>query len=640
MAEPKRPTSNIPRLSRLPVRTSIAGVPRPAQSAGDQRTAVGDLEPLRVSRLRPTQQQSNPHEQLKEPTDHFVKPSAKSVTVKRGAAVAKKTMPEGAADDQVEQASEKRPKDETPQPTTRRPRPSLADRAVESLSQIPPSPSPRRRKSGFFPPDSPAVRPPSALGRSRPVTSAAFYPPLPTSRPTSPTKHPVPTRPIQFPAPNLRKPSTTARPTSDMSSKAKAPMGRVTRDEIHRDKDTPTKQHASTSVSSKPTLKSSAALRETIANAKAARRAAPKHKTDEVVKPINRYLDLPTPPEENDVHINLLRKRITIARTEGKLNISGMGLKAFPDEVLKMYAPENMRDGPTWYESVDLIRLDASNNDLEDLGWDSVVNDESGDRECDNIFGRLQTLNLNGNRLRTLPLSLKSLENLSVLKLSRNNLGQSMCEIFGIISSISSLRELQLTDNHLSGPLPPFPRCTNLEVLDLHANAITSLPEQLAECRKLRRLDVSSNRITKVPPLDLTELTNLNISSNQIDIENLMTNLTAPKLTDLDISVCRVTHLPTLRSKLPSLTTLVAFDNSISNLDDVESLRGIEVLDLRNNDLRTLPAGLSLLGLKKLTVSGNPMRAPRREILEGSTERLMDWLKGRLPAGTLDEETF
>ncbi|KAL8897161.1 MAG: hypothetical protein Q9207_007347 [Kuettlingeria erythrocarpa] len=639
MAEQKRPTSNIPRLSRLPVRTSIVGVPRPAHSAGDPRTIVGDLGSLKVSRSRPTQQQSNAQEQLQEPTDQFTKPSAKSAAVKGGVAAAKKRLPEGTVNGQKEQAGDKIAEDEASQLPTRRPRPSLADRAIESLSQIPPSPSPRRRQSGFFPPDSPAVRAPSALGRSRPATSAAFYPPLPTSRPTSPTKHPVP-RPNQTLAPVPRKAPITTRPASDMSSKAKAPMGRVIRDEIHRDKDTPVKQHAFTTVSSKPTLRSSAALRETIANAKAARRTAPKPTTDGVVKPINRYLDLPAPPEETGVHENLLRKRINIARTEGKLNISGMGFKAFPDEVFKMYAPENMTDGPTWYESVDLVRLDASNNELDDLGWDSVVNDENGDRGCDNVFGRLQTLNLHGNRLRTLPLALQGLENLAVLNLSRNNLGQSMCEIFEIISSISSLRELQIADNHLSGPLPPFSQCTNLEILDLHANAITSLPQQLAECRKLRRLDISSNRITKVPSLDLPDLINFNISSNQIDVDNFIMNLTAPRLTDLDMSVCRVNHLPALRSKLPSLTTLIAFDNSIFNLNDVESLRGIEVLDLRNNDLRSLPAELSLLGLKRFTVSGNPMRAPRREILEGTTERLMDWLKSRLPAGTLDEETF
>ncbi|KAL8925440.1 MAG: hypothetical protein Q9208_003532 [Pyrenodesmia sp. 3 TL-2023] len=639
MAEQKKRTSNIPRLSRLPVRTSIAGVPRQVQTARDTKAQAGDFGVLKVSKSRPATHQAHPQQPTKQ-TDNFAKPSVRSTPAREEAAAAQKSWTDAAADGHKEQVSEDLSNGQSTRPTTTpRPRPSLADRAIESLSQIPPSPSPRRRQSGFFPPDSPAVRPPSSLGRNRPVTSAGFYPPLPTSRPTSPTKRPM-IRPNQIQAPiSSRKPPTTTRPRVDVSGKA-TPLAR---DGIHRDKKPPgtqplVTQPTFTSVSSK--LKSSAALRETIANSKAARKATPRYEADEVVKPVNRYHDLPAPPDESNIHVNLLQKRINMARNDGRLNMSGMGLKAFPDQVLKMYESENMTDGPAWYESVDLVRLDASNNEIENLGWDDMLAEQSGDQPRDNIFGALQTLNLQGNRLQSLPASLRGLENMAVLNLSRNNLGQSMDEIFDIVLSMSSLRELRLAENHFSGHLPPFSQCSNLEILDLHDNAFTSLPEQLAECRKLRRLDVSSNRITKIPLLHLPELTNLSISSNQIDIESLMPNLTAPKLTDLDISVCRVSRLPALRANLPSLTVLTAFDNSISTLEDLEILRGMEVLDLRNNDLRALPAELSLLGLKKLMVSGNPMRAPRREILEGTTERLMEWLKGRLPAGTLDEETF
>ncbi|KAL8750173.1 MAG: hypothetical protein Q9184_006517 [Pyrenodesmia sp. 2 TL-2023] len=631
MAEPKRPTSNIPRLSRLPVRTSVAGVATPVQTVRDRKTQLDDLGVLKVSRSRPATQKAHPQEQPRKQTDNFAKLSVRPTPVREEAAVAKKGWTDDGVNGHEEQAGEDLAHGGTTRPTSRRPRPSLADRAIESLSQIPPSPSPRRRQSGFFPPDSPAVRPTSSIRKNRPITSSGFYPPLPTSRPTSPTKRPM-TRPTPVPLPTPRKPPTTTRTGVDASSRAK--------DEIHRGKKLPVAQPASTSASSKPTLKSSAALRETIANAKAARRANPKYEADEVVKPVNRYHDLPAPPDGDHIHVNLLRKRINMARNDGRLNMSGMGLKAFPDEVLQMYEPENMIDGQTWYECVDLVRLDVSNNDLEDLGWDKASNEKSDDQGRDNIFGGLQTLNLHGNRLRSLPASLRGLENLAVLNLSRNNLGQSMDEIFDIISSTSSLRELHLADNNFSGPLPPFSQCTNLEILDLHGNAFTRLPEQLAECRKLRRLDVSTNRITKISLLDFPELTTLNISSNQIEIESLTTNLTAPKLTDLDISVCRITRLPALRSKYPSLTVLTAFDNSISTLEDIDSFRGMEVLDLRNNDLRALPAELSLLELKKLTVSGNPMRAPRRDILEGTTERLMEWLKSRLPANVLDEETL
>lgn len=302
-----------------------------------------------------------------------------------------------------------------------------------------------------------------------------------------------------------------------------------------------------------------------------------------------------------------------------------------------MYEPDNMTDGPAWYESVDLVRLDASNNEIEDLGRDFLDDptEQRGDQPLENIFVGLQILNLQGNRLRSLPSSLQDFEHLTVLNLSRNCLGQSN-DMLGIISNMSSLREVHLAENHCSGPLPPFAGCSNLEVLDLHSNSFASLPEEMSEYRSLRRLDVSANKITKFPRLDLPNLTSLNVSSNQIDVDNLITNLVAPTLVDLDISMCRINGLPDMRSKLPSLRMLIAYDNQISTLE-VESLRGLEVLDLRNNDLRSLPAELSLLGLKKLMVGGNPMRAPRRDILEGTTERLMEWLRSRLPASILDE---
>ncbi|KAI4265087.1 MAG: hypothetical protein L6R35_007207, partial [Caloplaca aegaea] len=412
----------------------------------------------------------------------------------------------------------------------------------------------------------------------------------------------------------------------------------------HQKKDRNDILSAPKAVSPKPTLNSSTALRDTIANARAARRGAPKYEADEVVKPIKRHLGLhgPEPENEDNMHVNLLRRRITAARSDGKLNISGMGLKTFPDEVLKMYDSKNITDGPAWYESVDLVRLDASNNEIEDLGWEfaNVPTGQDDDQPCENIFLGLQTLDLHGNRLRSIPSSLRDFEHLTFLNLSKNCLGQLIPDIIINISRIPSLRELHLAENGFSGPLPPFSGCSELEILDLRGNALIGLPEELSGCSRLRRIDLSANRIFEIPCLILPDLTTFNVSRNPVNLNTLMTNLAAPKLTLLDISMCRVGSLPNLRSKFPNLTTLLASDNSISTIDDVESIRGLEVLDIKNNDLRSLPAELCLLGLQKLMVGGNPMRAPRREILEGTTERLMEWLRSRLPAGSLDEEMF
>ncbi|KAI4096651.1 MAG: hypothetical protein LQ344_000791 [Seirophora lacunosa] len=669
MAEQQRPTSSIPRISRLPVRSSLASLSQPNQSHSGQNVAGGQIASLKVSKLRPSSinKGSSSTGQPGSPTARFVAPLQKDPFPKGGPA-GKTTTSKHDSDETFDRQLHEQTTDfGIAQPKIRKP--SLADRAVESLSQIPPSPSPRRRQSGFFPPNSPAIRPPSSLGRSRPATSTAFYPPLPTSRPASPTKRLGPARPSQPPLPSraakatpntgqtLQKPTLksghriaapSVQPSPDLhaaSNNSKTSAPGIPNAKAHLKRDRNDTLSASTVASPKSTLKSSAALRDTIANARAARRAAPAYEADEVVKPIKRHLNLPGPePEpEDDTHVNPLRRRINAARGDGRLNISGMGLKTFPDKVLKMYDSKTMTDGPAWYESVDLVRLDVSNNEIEDLGWDftDVPTGQDDDQPCENIFLGLQTLDLHGNRLRSLPASLPDFEQLTFLNLSKNDLGQSVPDIIVNISRITSLRELHLAENGFSGPLPPFSGCSQLEILDLHGNTFTSLPDELSNCSKLRRIDVSANRISSIPSLSLPHLASLNVSRNQLDIDTLTTNLAAPKLAVLDISMCRIGMLPNLlRSKFPDLTTLTAHDNSISAIDDVEAFRGLEVLDLKNNDLRSLPAELCLLGLKKLTVGGNPMRAPRREILEGTTERLMEWLRGRLPTGTLDEETF
>lgn len=113
-----------------------------------------------------------------------------------------------------------------PNTARRKPRPSLSDRTMETLSQIPPSPSPRRRKSSVFSSHSSMVspvRPTSSLSRSRPSTSHGHRPPMPTTvptpRPVSPTKrHLAPTSGNQTP----QNPSAT--PTRRTAS-AHVPQG-------------------------------------------------------------------------------------------------------------------------------------------------------------------------------------------------------------------------------------------------------------------------------------------------------------------------------------------------------------------------------------------------------------------------------
>ncbi|KAI4202038.1 MAG: hypothetical protein LQ350_002826 [Teloschistes chrysophthalmus] len=692
----------------LPVRSSL--IPSlPPHQIGSRQSTIGNpgAASLRIPKSRPqpraTHIRHKPHEQTKSSSTPPVPSSTKGRDEDNGEGRAA----EDAFGDGPELDVEPLQYPEARRLSPRKTRPSLSDRAKETLSAIPPSPSPRRRQSGFFPTDSPAIRTPSALGRHRPVTSTGFYPPLPTSRPTSPFKYPPlptsrassPSKPPILDAPRgtntLRQPTqrfplrtspiveretfqkpslegepSIRRPTTDKAStqeKSKVPTGRlpnikppfsaagskVADPSIRRpkgkmstskdnDQDAPTSPAPPKSI-----LKSSAALRETIANARKAARAAPKYNADDVVKPINAPHRFDQPDVEDDSqHINPLRRRITAARADGKLNISSMKLKTFPQEVLKMYDLDSLSDGgPTWYESVDLTRLNASDNEFEELEWrlfDENEGEDGPDAESKaDIFSTLQTLNLHGNRLKSLPSELSDFQYLTVLNLSRNKLRGSITTIVDTIGPIASLRELYLAENEFSGPLPPFDECTNVEILDLHGNAFTALPEELSQCAKLRKLDLSHNKFKTLPRLELASLMTLNLSFNPLNNteegdENPLKDVSAPNLSSLDLSHCHLRSLSAFPAAFPKLKELMANDNVIATLD-VGMVEGLEVLDVRNNDLRALPPALGLLeGLKVLRVAGNPMRAPRRGILEGGTEGLKEWLRGRVPVGEGD----
>lgn len=121
----------------------------------------------------------------------------------------------------------------------------------------------------------------------------------------------------------------------------------------------------------------------------------------------------------------VLRTRLEAARTSGRLNIAAMGLREIPADVLNMYNLESIgQSGAAWAESVDLSRFVAADNELEmindsvfpDVDPQELADDEDG--QC-NIFAGLETLDLYGNILVTLPMGLRRLSLLTSLNLVR-----------------------------------------------------------------------------------------------------------------------------------------------------------------------------------------------------------------------------
>ncbi|KAK7931297.1 hypothetical protein PG985_002009 [Apiospora marii] len=422
---------------------------------------------------------------------------------------------------------------------------------------------------------------------------------------------------------------------------------------------------------------SSAALREQIAKARAAKRAAAKQVSAAALPPTAEAPLVPTdtsfdfglcddPFNQNQFENSnrkVMQTRINGARTTGKLNISAMGLKEIPEDVLKMYDLEAIgTQGGSWAESVDLTRFVAADNELEIID-DSIFPDtdpvDFAEDEDSNghQFGGLESLDLHGNTLISLPVGLRRLQFLTSLNLASNKLANNSLEV---ISQITGLRDLKLGNNLLYGAMDPcFSKLENLEILDLHGNEITALPEGIENLTRLRILNLNENAIDSLPfkafaKLPLTELLArknkltgtlihpeveglpqlqlLDVSVNQLTLLASVDTpgaLALPSLHQLNLSCNRLRALPDIGS-WKRLLTLNADENSIAAIPDgFTKLENLKHVDFTSNDIRVIPPEIARMdSLGMLRLSGNPLRDKKFTSL--TTEELKSTLYARL----------
>ncbi|KAK4187420.1 hypothetical protein QBC35DRAFT_234004 [Podospora australis] len=422
--------------------------------------------------------------------------------------------------------------------------------------------------------------------------------------------------------------------------------------------------------------KTSASLRDQIAKAKAAKRAAALQAANS--DPTSLPQEPPLVPTDNSFDFGLhndpfnqhrddkaqekvLRGRLEAARTSGRLNIAAMGLREIPADVLNMYNLESIgQSGGAWAESVDLTRFVAADNELEMIA-DSVFPDVDPQEMAEdedsqgNIFAGLETLDIHGNMLICLPMGLRRLSLLTSLNLSLNRLANNTLDV---ISHITSLRDLKLGGNLLYGPLDPcLSSLQNLEILDLHGNNIASLPENFGNLSRLRILNISENSFGVLPfdilaPLPLTELNarknqlkgtlfqesvtslptlqTLDVSSNQlVHICSLNQSVAMPALHQLCVSMNRLQSLPDI-SGWTGLHTLAADENSINAIPEgFVKLPQLKSVDFSSNDIRIIPAEIGKMSsLAMLRLSGNPLREKKFSTM--STEDLKEILAQKL----------
>lgn len=228
------------------------------------------------------------------------------------------------------------------------------------------------------------------------------------------------------------------------------------------------------------------------------------------------------------------------------------------------------------------------------------------------------------------------------------------------ITQISSLRELRLADNALSGDLSSsIQQLANLEILELQGNKLSTLPEEISALVSLRILSLSSNLLTTLPmdSLASTSLIELTASKNHISgalfgpssrsLSRLRTldvsvnrlnalcppdtELSLPELRALNIAFNNIANLPPL-SSTPALTELLAEDNKISSLPaDFTDSMTLRVADFTGNDFSKLDERIALMdALESFRVDANPLR--ERKFLSMKTAELKADLRRRLEA--------
>ena len=655
----------------------------------------------------------------------------------------------------------------SPSKIARKPRPSLSDRTLETLSQIPPSPSPRRRQSGFFATDSPMrassgaitathhSRPNSRAGQALSAIPGYKRPPSPNKKfpltaskvqmTSIPSKRAVssynphkqeflngettdtlasnssPRNILPGSTPMMSTPSHLARKTLNGTktmvarspgtrspvkglfsnrSGNDAPSALSTRPLFSgkkivqsRESD-PNKtklQKASIPKASQPkhmcdddgesqglgkVSASSQSLRETIAKVKAAHRQSTITSTDAnvpraVVNDNLTSISMDVDPFLFDLTesggVNILRKRINSAKTDGRLNIASLCLKEIPEEVVNMYDYDPNNEDAAWYENVDLTRFIAADNEISELKEDAFPDVANAELSSGGIFHGLEVMDFRGNQLRTLPPGLSALRKLTTLNLSRNQIENEALEV---ISYIPTLKELRLGDNSLTGELPDIlGELKALEILDLHGNSIEDIPQTIESMSKLKVLNVAGNKLTVIPmaamggmplteimashnrlnghlfPSSISQVTSLQIldvSHNAlVSIGDGQINM--PLLHTFDVSSNRLTALPDL-TVMHKLSTLNASENQIRTIPEgFTSLQALKSADFSGNSLLTLDDGIgSMESLTILNISNNPLR--ERRLLRMNIEDLKLELRVRLSShgsveGSLSDPT-
>ena len=170
-----------------------------------------------------------------------------------------------------------------------------------------------------------------------------------------------------------------------------------------------------------------------------------------------------------------------------------------------------------------------------------------------------------------------------------------------------ALAQLNVDFNALTTLPASLAKSRNLVLLYAIFNQITDIPEVLLKHPTLSSFDLSTNNLTSIPQVQIPSLRYFFMVNNSLRM--LPSGLFNLPLVRLAVDGNLLTSLPSDIGNLGR--TLNMFTVSQNNMTFLPSSMGqlinLEVLDIRNNSLASLPSWNELTSLVHLTVAGNPL---------------------------------
>ena len=204
-------------------------------------------------------------------------------------------------------------------------------------------------------------------------------------------------------------------------------------------------------------------------------------------------------------------------------------------------------------------------------------------------LNELKSLDLSHNQLTNIPQSIRGLVALVEVNLSSNRLVDLPIEICSLGTTVELFR---INDNGLTSlPLTMergfciyFPHLLELE---LNNNNILELPHDIGEMTSLRVLEVAHNKLSQLPEglKYLRNLTRLDARSNCISETPFLPH--GDNFSQCYLSSNALRHfVPSRVCPARGLTIIDLKANKLTTLpDDIAQLKGLQVLDLSNNDI-------------------------------------------------------